>query len=200
MRLPNTYSPAPAPAPASGIDRSRYTEAGFTVVEMLVALAIMTVVMVPTLMLLQNATRAESVHAQQVDAIQQGSVAYEWLNNDLRSATKLEVTGSTSLEMARVDNNGNAESVFWVRDGELLIRSASSGREIPSKTVILDDLDPATSSAAFSLRDAEGNEMRGSATCATSIDVQLDRLINAEGDSLSFSVALRGLDRTGATC
>lgn len=194
---PPTACPSASDA---GFARSGCTEAGFTVVEMLVALAIMTVVMVPTLMLLQNATRAESVHARQVDAIQQGSVAYEWLNNDLRSATKLEVSGSTSLEMARVDNNGNTESVSWMRDGELLIRSASSGRGIPSKTVILDDLDPASSSAAFSLRDAEGNEVRGSAMCATSIDVQLDRLINAEGDSLLFSVALRGLDRTGTPC
>lgn len=176
-------------------------DAGFTVVEMLVALAIMTMVLVPTLLVLQNATRAESVHAQQLEATQTGTTAYEWLNNDLRSTTKFDVRGPASIELSRLDNNGDPETVAWIRDGDVLIRSASSGRGTPSKTLILVDLDPASPTPAFTLRDAKGNEVRGaSAMCATSIQVHFDRVINGEADALEFSVALRGIDRSGLTC
>lgn len=191
-------SPTRSPS-AAGV--SPATDNGFTVVEMLVALAIMTVVMVPTLLLLQNATRAESVHFDQVAALQDGTVAYEWLSSDIRSATAIGLRGSTVLELSRLDNNGNAEFVAWTRDGDVLIRSASDGRETLSKTRVLDDLDPRSSVAPFTMRDLKGGEVRSDASgCATSLDVQLDRMINGEGDSLVFSVALRALDRTGVTC
>ncbi len=180
--------------------RSHHESAGFTVVEMLVALAIMVVVTVPILMVLQSATNAEVTHTNKIEAATTGSIAVERISTDLRSAGKFDLQTSDRIVMATLDAAGDWQEVSWERDGDQLIRTVFTGART-EKSLVLSDLATTPAADMFTAFDSSGNEILTSGVaCPGYISVDIERVVDDKVEHLLFDVASRNLNAGTGTC
>ncbi len=173
--------------------------AGFTVVEVLVAMAIMVAVTVPILMVLQSATNAEVTHTTKIEAATTGSVAVERISSDLRSAGTFDLQTSDRIVMATLDASGDWHEVSWERDRDQLIRTVVVGGRA-EQSLLLRDLSTSPTSDLFRAFDSSGSEILTSGVaCPGYISVDIERVVDDKIEHLLFDVASRNLN-AGGTC
>ncbi len=172
--------------------------AGFTVVEVLVALAIMVIITLPTLMVLQSATNADVAHGAKIDASRTGAVAVERLSADIRSAEQIEILRTGELRLQLIDTNGVIVDVTWRRDNADLVRTAGGGR---ASSVVLSDLATDPGAVPFVAYDKNGAKILTVAvSCPGYVRVDLERIVADRREHATFDVASRNLNAGGSTC
>ncbi|MEZ5376637.1 MAG: prepilin-type N-terminal cleavage/methylation domain-containing protein [Acidimicrobiales bacterium] len=175
-------------------------EAGFTVVEMLVAVSIMVMVTIPILMVLQSSTATEAAQTARIDADLAGNVAAERLSADIRSATTIRITTANVLELGIIDTSGTTAAVTWKRDNTDLVRTSTIGAQT-TVTAVLDDLSTTLPATPFKAYDQSGNRiLTTSVNCPGYISVDIERVTTLGTDHLAFDVASRSLNGGTATC
>ncbi len=168
---------------------------GFTVVEMLVVVALMTIVTVPILMVLRGATTAEQAQTAKLDAGLAGSIAIERLSSDIRSSTSIQISAGV-LQLTVIQPSGTTAAVRWQRVDADLVRSATIGSQTSTATV-LDDLISVNPATPFTAYDKNGNQiLTSAANCPGYVDVVIDR----STETLTFSAASRSLNAGLASC
>ncbi len=178
----------------------RRHSAGFTVVEVLVALSIMVVVSIPILMVLRSATTADAAHTAKIDATRSGAIAVEQLSADIRSATTVQISPTGLLQLSVVDRAGASSTVTWGRNDELLVRTTTVGGK-PIAAVVLDDLATLEPATPFTAYDQNGTRiMTSTANCPGYISVDVERQTRTGTTHLVFDAASRNLNAGSGSC
>ncbi len=173
--------------------------AGFTVVEVLVALTILVIATIPILMVLRSATSAEAAQTASIDATRSGAVAVERISADIRSATSMQISAGV-LSMTVVDRSGASVAVTWARKDAALIRTVTVAGK-PTSSVVLDDLSTLNPAAPFAAFDQNGNKVLTAAvTCPGYVSVNIERATRTGIDHLAFDVASRNLNAGSGSC
>lgn len=172
----------------AGATSRRGGEGGFTLVELMVACAVMIVVLGASLGLLEHLSKTD-VRAEAVVTNEQSvSVALQQLSRDLRAANPLDAwstLGAYQSELqVELGPDGSAKQIVrWVYDpvsGELLRELVASDGTVTSTDVEVRGVQP-TSGAVFSYYDDQGDNLVASGTftpadvanCAVRVEVSL---------------------------
>lgn len=179
----------------------RRPEQGFTLIEMVVALAIMSVALGVFGTVFVTMTHASTKGQALVTNEQGAELALESLSSDLRAANPVVALPTlatcpattpgcaytSAIELQRDTASGSAQTVEWVFDSvaHTLTREVltAPGGSVSSSAVMLRGLSNSLSQPLFSLYDANNNDLVGDgaapetvATCATRVRVNIDGL------------------------
>jgi prepilin-type N-terminal cleavage/methylation domain-containing protein len=110
-------------------DRSR--EGGFTVIELMITIALLAVIVGATLSVLESTMRTSSFSQQRVQTVDQLRLALDSMTKEIRQARAVNPGSNTSRLNFTVYVNGHPTDVAYYVEGSLLYREvqpAGSGR------------------------------------------------------------------------
>ncbi|MFA5785529.1 MAG: hypothetical protein WDA71_00850 [Actinomycetota bacterium] len=111
----------------------REAEGGFTVVELMITVALMAVIIGATLGVLESVMRSSSFSQQRGEAIDQVRLAMDSMTKEIRQTAKVHPSTASSLDIDTY-RNGQVTRVVYSVSGSLLYRTAGGGsRQIVSK-------------------------------------------------------------------
>jgi prepilin-type N-terminal cleavage/methylation domain-containing protein len=170
-------------------------QAGFTVVELMVAMTLSLVVLLAVLQTLDVFTKSAGGQSRATDANDQVRRAMDRVVNDLRGAAVIRTAAATDLVYSVAETTGTRTERLCLSGTLLLYRASSTTKTVPTSACGTPDAGwtlarvanlPATSATAFSYDGAAS-----SATPATVKSVGLTLSLSAAGNGLTSTSTLR---------
>jgi prepilin-type N-terminal cleavage/methylation domain-containing protein len=119
-------------------------QAGYTLIEMVMVIAIMGILTVAVNQAISHAVRISSHGADSMTAIKQVENALHWLNIDVQQSRTIEpeLGDGFPLSLSWIDWDGSVHDVTYTIDGSDLKRSVSTDGAPPTQMVIAQYVDP----------------------------------------------------------
>lgn len=137
----------------------RGREDGFTLVELLTAIAVSLVVMSVVTGIVVNAVQTQRRQVAQVDALNAAKVAFERITRDLRAADPLLIAEPDRARM-EVERDGHRRSVTYrLTDGRVVVED---GADAEARELV-DGVVPDADRPPFTFHLFDGTEVRGEA-------------------------------------
>jgi prepilin-type N-terminal cleavage/methylation domain-containing protein len=166
---------------AKGLDGS---EAGFSLLEMMFTVLVMSIVLVVAGSALVSLSRTASRNEAMVETEQSASTVMAQLTRDIRSAGSLSVpsgaTPADEVELAVVKQSGGTTTVLWTYNtaAATLTREVEVGSTFEPSGFTVSKVANPSSSAVFTYYDDTGSNISATstsniATCTTAIGVDL---------------------------
>lgn len=138
---------------------AREPEGGFTLVELLVAIAVSAVVTGVVAGVVVNAAQTQRRQVAQVDALNAAKVAFERVTRDVRAADPLRVAEPDRVRMD-VERDGRARTVTYrLADGRLVVEDGADAQA----RALVDGVVPDEGRPLFTFHLFDGTEVRDEA-------------------------------------
>lgn len=176
---------------------ARDAEGGFTLVELLTAIAVSLVVIAVITGSVINALQTQRRQVAQVDALNAAKLAFERITRDVRAADPLLIAEPDRVRM-EVERDGQRRVVtYWLADGRVLVEDGAGAD--PRRLV--EGVAPAASRPLFTFHLFDGTEVVGTAVAdprrvrSITVGLRVTRPEAGEVVDLTNRVLIRNAER-----